>query len=109
MYTTSVQGLLRQCLEATFDQKWGEVPRTHAPGATYKDKFYCQVNEKKKCFYLWRLRHELLQDKILQNIPMHTYIDGPEKNWGGLVPSSLQRASYVPLQGICLKASKSDV
>ena len=92
MYTTSVQGLLRECLEATFDQKWGEVPRTHAPGATYKDKFYCHVNEKKKCFYLWRLRVKPLQDKILQNVLTHTYNEGSEESWGVKMPFSHQEA-----------------
>ena len=55
---------------------------------------YLQRNKRLQCecikyyFYLCSLRVKLLQDKILQNVPEHTYIEGFEKNWGGRMPSS---------------------
>ena len=83
MYTTSVQGLLRQCLEATFDQKWGEVPRTHAPGATYKGKFYCHVNEKKKVSTYGASAMSFFRTKYYKTFPCIPILTAPRRVGAG--------------------------
>ena len=57
-------------------------------------------------FYLWCLRVKLLQDKILQNVPEHTYIGGCEKSWGGKCNLPIHKATYVPLKTFASKPQK---
>ena len=81
------KGYFDNVLKRLLNRNWLRLPEIHVPSATYKETKDCHVNAKKK-IYLWRLRVKLLQDKILQNVPEHTYIEGFEKNWGGRMPSS---------------------
>jgi hypothetical protein len=102
------KGYFDNVLKKLLNRNWGYVPEIHAPSATYNETKDCNVNAKNIISTYGASGLSFFRTKYYKTFPNTPILKAARRNGAGGCHHFIQKATYVPLQGICLKASKCD-